>query len=107
MSEVNPNVSNTPNPALTAGNTVESMAPKSVNLSANTGLPSADDLDRVAEELQLIAEAQKSLTGTNQTATEGFTSTGHLAADVRAMRAELDDLHARIAHFNARSSQKI
>jgi hypothetical protein len=109
MSEVDQNVSYTQNPALIAGNTVESMAPQSVNFSAKTGLPSAEDMDRVAEELQLIANAQKAFATRNtvETALQDVGTTGPLAAEVRALRAELDEIKARIEHFNSRSGQKI
>jgi hypothetical protein len=114
MSEVNENVSYTQNPALIAGNTTESLQPVSVNVDAFTGLPSAEDLDRAAEEIELIANAQKALAaqqaataGSLGTSTDGPTTTDPLAAEVVALRAEVEDLKDRIDRFNVRSGQKI
>jgi hypothetical protein len=106
MSEVNPDVSYTQNPALVAGNTVESLNPVHANPEP-TGLPSAEDLDRAAEEIELIANAQKALFVSNKVATQGPSTTDALAGVVAAIRAELDDLNERIAKFNRQSGQKI
>lgn len=109
MSQVTEDILNSGIPVLSAGNTVESLG--SVDRDVVAGLPSAADLDAVAEE-QAIAEA----TGAPSTVTEAISPEEFLdeenTFDVsRAEFTELQDAFLRLYNsviaFNKTSPHKI